>query len=40
MEHGLGPYGIISIGEVAATLTVLTMALCAMLWMAYRNRHP
>jgi hypothetical protein len=39
MEHGFGPYGIITNGEVFGTLIVAVAAICAMLVMAYRTRR-
>lgn len=39
MNKGFGPYGVISTGEIIATLVVLTLALTAFVWMAYRTRR-
>jgi hypothetical protein len=39
MQHGFGPYGIVSPGEVFATLAVLCLALAAVTWMAYLTRR-
>lgn len=39
MGDGFGPYGIIGSGEVAATLTVIALAMIAFVWMAYRTRR-
>lgn len=39
MEHGYGPHGIISGGEIAGTLVVIAVALVAFIWMAYRTRR-
>jgi len=36
---GIGPHGVISHGEVNATLTVLVLGLIVMMWMAFRTRN-
>lgn len=39
MQNGFGPYGIITSGEVFATLILLCGVITAMLIMAYRTRR-
>jgi len=36
---GLGPHGVISHGEINATLIVLAFGLLAMMWMAFCTRN-
>jgi hypothetical protein len=37
MNQAFGPHDIISGGELLATVTVLLLAITALLWMAYKT---
>jgi len=39
MPQGFGPHGVISLGEIVLTLTVLVVALAVFAYMGYRTRR-
>jgi hypothetical protein len=39
MNQGFGPYGVVSVAEIVITLTVLTLAITAFVYMGYQTRR-